>query len=154
MSFPKNNLCLIFIDLPTNEFNNSRALFLPLFKNKKYLNKLGIQEEENVYIRLSALPKDLCSLLIDLINLVSDSVYFFLEESSVKDVCPSLEKFNERLKLLKNKRGISKWMTLIRKTEKKDFFEGEEKELMFVVCSILLNYSITELEFKRQFCIR
>jgi hypothetical protein len=142
MSFPKNNLCIVFIDLPPNEFGLSRILFLPLKNCESYQALIG-GISNNVYIRLSTLPHCVKNVLKNLISELSKNIYLFLQD----ECCPEKEEFENCLDSLKNKRNIQRWIKLIKKTEKNTPQSGK----LSYACAFLLNYGLSEVEFKRQF---
>jgi hypothetical protein len=145
MSFPKNNLCIVFIDLPTNEFGLSRILFLPLKNRKIYQTLIGenLTETNNVYIRINDVPACVKAILKSLITELSKNIYLCLQD----ECCPEQEDFEKCLESFKSKRNIQRWIKLIKKTEKNPQLSGK----LSYACAFLLNYGLSEAEFKRQF---
>lgn len=145
MSFPKNNLCIVFIDLPTNEFKLSRVLFLPLKKRKVYqaLLKGEPTKTNNVYLRLNEVPDCVKRVFNDLVTTLSKNIFLCLQD----ECCPEKEDFEKCLKAIKNKRNIQRWIKVIKKMEKKPPLSGK----LTLACAFLLSYVLSEVEFKKQF---
>jgi hypothetical protein len=152
MSYPKHNMYIMFIDLPLNEFNSSKVLFLPLKKKQKYYSKLGNGSKINLYLRVNDFPTSVKKLFENIINEMSKNIFYFLEDSSAESICPSLEEIETCFKTLKCKQSIRRWIKLIKHLEKWDSNHASNgKRICLYMCAILLHFVISEPDFKKQF---
>jgi hypothetical protein len=139
MSFPKNNLYIIMVDFPLNEFKLAKIIFLPLLKNKKYF------PENKLYLKICDLPECVKKLMKPIFNKLSKTAFLFLQDDSSTS---HLEQFEKCLKTQKNK-NILRWIKLIERMEKKKKTPALSGKSIYM-SAFLLNYAVSEYELKKQ----
>lgn len=150
MSFPKNNIALIFADLPPDPvLQKARTLYLPLKRSRKYFKHFNCSKgRHNLYIYFSFFSNPVKQLMKPFIDNFSKQAFSFLHASTIETEFPSLEVLCSIVQQLKQKRRFNQWMKIIQKVEKwnrKHQIQGK----LIIICSLFLYYAYSKNDVKR-----
>ena len=150
MSFPRNNLSIVFPDLPVNsETQMAKILYLPLKRSRSYLkffNKFR-KSKKCIYIRHFSIPDDLMvEIQPCIIQPLRERTF-----ANLREPLPSVEKMKHILgkDFKSRRRDFNRWMKIIRRVEKWDLNVDNFNRAAFL-CSLLLSMSISETCLKHQ----
>lgn len=154
MSYPKNNVKLILVDVPLNSFddgNSAKILYLPICQNEMYSNKFeSVLNEFNLYLRVKTLPKVLKKILAKLIFCIKKSIFFIISEQDSKYL-PSFEELTKCYAIICCSRtDIDEWLQLIQDIQKWKFEDTVTGRLLLLT-SFLLSFACSEKMFKKQY---
>lgn len=151
MSFPRNSLCVTFVDMPFSALETPMKLYLPLKRSVKYFKLF--HNSSSVFVHTKLFPKHIRDKVV---WFLMNSTPFFstLSDENIHTFFPH-ETCLSFIKHVGNKRRFNKWMKLVSRVEKWKKKKGELKtaasELLKskqILCSIFLYYAMSKKKLK------
>jgi hypothetical protein len=151
MSFPKNNICVMFLDIPSiKSFNLSPLLYLPFKKSKRFFKHFsGPSRKRYLYIRSCSLPLQIQQALLPLFNEMSNKLFSIINPNIDIFEQFDLSELQKCMHRSLQKQQLMRWKKIIQKTTK--WTENHPVYGKYlIVCSFLLNNSFSENDLKIQ----
>lgn len=150
MSFPRNNLCITFLDAPISSLGTPFRLYLPLKRSVKYFKFFN--NSSSIFIHTSTMPSEISYAVLDMIS-QSTSAYLVLNDEKIESFfshanCLSL------VKCIEKKRRFNRWMKLIGHVEKwsvplqRQLKTGGFNLKKQTLCSIFLHFALSKKRVK------
>lgn len=149
MSFPRNHLCLTFIDAPVSSLGTPLKLYLPLKRSVKYFKFFN--HSPDIFFHTSVLPDKLRSAVLDFLSHCTYP-YSILTDERIESFFPPATSLVEHIE---EKRRFNRWMKLVGRVEKwktrlQKKSEGCQIEKQ-TLCSIFLHYALSKRKVKKMF---
>jgi hypothetical protein len=153
MSFPKHCICVMFIDMPVCSLTGSLPLlYLPLKRTKRYFKHfVHTKGNKNLYVRFSALPRDVQHILqLTWQHLINDIFVFLNPETDELLGEFSLEFLTKVCDSFVHKRSLKKWLRIIlrgKRWERQHPVYGKYA----IVYAFLFHFAVSAVSLKKQF---
>lgn len=152
MSFPRNNLCLTFLDAPVSSLGTPLRLYLPLKRSVKYFKFFN--RSPDIFLHTTLLPEKIQAAVREFLPHCS-SPYSILTDQLIESFFPHVASLVEHIE---EKRRFNRWMKLVGRVEKWKTPHPQQlkKAQGFNVkkqtlCSILLYFALSKKKVKQMF---
>lgn len=151
MSFPKNNICIIFLDIPSiKSFNLSPLLYLPLKKSKRFFKHFSTPSRKRyLYVRSCSLPIQIQNALIPIFDEMSTKLFSIINPNVDTFQQFDLSELQKCIQQSSNKQQLMRWKKIIQKTTKWNESHPIHGKCL-IICAFLLNNCLSENDIKIQ----